>query len=304
MNRDFWSGFWATCGAFVMWGLFPLYWHQLRDIPALQIMAHRMVWCAVFVGGFLLLQQGTGWLRAALSQPRVPLMLAVSSLLISLNWGLYIWAVNNSHIVESSLGYFINPLINVLLGVLVLRERLNPAQWLSVACAAAGVAWLTVQVGHLPWIALTLAVSFGAYGLIRKLAHVEAIAGLGVESAYLLLPALVYLVVKEYAGKGAFGHIAMPLDALLVAGGAVTAVPLIGFAYGARRIPYSLVGIIQYIGPTLQLATGVLLFGEPFTRVQTIGFGAIWLALVIYAGDGLWRTRRIERVMRAEKFEA
>jgi chloramphenicol-sensitive protein RarD len=296
MNREFWDGFRATCGAFVIWGLFPLYWHPLRAIPALQIMAHRMVWCALFVGGWLLLKQGAGWLRKALSQPRAPLMLAVSGSLVSINWGLYIWAVNNGHVVESSLGYFINPLINVLLGVIVLRERLNPAQWLAVVCAAAGVVYLTAQIGHPPWIALTLAISFSLYGLIRKLVNIDSIAGLGVESVYMLLPALAYLLLQERGGQGAFAHVALPLDALLVVGGPVTAIPLIAFAYGARRIPYSLVGIIQYIGPTLQLATGVFLFREPFTQVQTIGFGAIWLALLVYAGDGLWRSRRLEQM--------
>jgi chloramphenicol-sensitive protein RarD len=296
MNREFWNGFWATCGAFVIWGLFPLYWHQLRAIPALQIMAHRMVWCALFVGGWLLLKQGAGWLRKALSQPRVALMLAVSGSLVSINWGLYIWAVNNGHVVESSLGYFINPLINVLLGVIVLRERLNPAQWLAVVCAAGGVVYLTAQLGHPPWIALTLAISFSLYGLIRKLVNIDSIAGLGVESVYMLLPALAYLLLQERSGQGAFAHVALPLEALLIVGGPVTAIPLIAFAYGARRIPYSLVGIIQYIGPTLQLATGVFLFREPFTQVQTIGFSAIWLALLVYAGDGLWRSRRLEQM--------
>ena len=174
MNRSFTRGFWAVFGAFVIWGLFPLYWHQLRGVPALQIVAHRVIWCGLLVGGYLHFRSGAGWLREALRRPRAPLMLACSSLLISLNWGIYIWAVNNGHVVESSLGYFINPLVNVLLGVVVLGERLNGAQRAAVACAAAGVAWLTWQVGAVPWIALALALSFGGYGLIRKIAAVEA----------------------------------------------------------------------------------------------------------------------------------
>jgi chloramphenicol-sensitive protein RarD len=294
MNRGFQQGFWAVFGAFVIWGLFPIYWHQLKSVPSMQIVAHRVVWCGVFVVGYLLLRHGSGWLRAALVRPRVPLMLGASSILISINWGLYIWAVNNGHVVESSLGYFINPLVNVLLGVLLLHEKLNTAQRVAVACAAAGVAWLTWQLGAPPWIALALALSFGSYGLIRKIAAVEAIPGLGVESVFLFLPALAYLLWTHHAGLGAFGHLPPLQNVMLVAGGAMTAIPLIWFAYGARRIPYSLVGIIQYVGPTLQLLTGVFLFGESFSRVQALGFGLIWAALAIYAADGLWRSRRRE----------
>ncbi len=294
MDRNFFKGFWAVFGAFVIWGLFPIYWHQLKQVPSMQIVAHRVVWCGLFVVGYLLLRHGAGWLREALRRPRVPLMLAASSILISINWGLYIWAVNNGHVVESSLGYFINPLVNVLLGVLVLHEKLNTAQRAAVACAAIGVAWLTWQLGAPPWIALTLALSFGGYGLIRKIAAVEAIPGLGVESVFLFLPALAYLLWTHHEGAGVFGHLPLHLDLMLVAGGGMTAIPLIWFAYGARRIPYSLVGIVQYVGPTLQLLTGVFLFGEPFSGVQAEGFGLIWAALAIYAADGLWRSRKRE----------
>jgi chloramphenicol-sensitive protein RarD len=282
-------GLWATSAAFFVWGLFPLYWNQLAQVPALQIMAHRIVWCAVFVLGYLLIRRGLGWLRPLAGNPRLLGMLALSSLLISVNWGLYIWAVNNGHVVESSLGYFINPLVSVLLGVLVLRERLNAWQWLAVGSAALGVAWLTWQGGRLPWIALTLAFSFGLYGLLRKLAAVESIPGLGVESGLLFLPALGFLLWSEQQGSGSFGHVGMQADALLIFGGVVTALPLIWFAYGARRIPLSLVGILQYIGPSLQLLIGVWIFREPFSGAQLLGFGCIWLALGIYAADGLRR---------------
>jgi chloramphenicol-sensitive protein RarD len=292
MNRDFWNGFWATCGAFLIWGLFPLYWHQLRAVPALQIMAHRVIWCGVLVLLWQRLRVRRGWLRAAWSRPRVPALLLLSSVLISCNWGLYIWAVNSGHVVESSLGYFINPLVNVLLGVLLLRERLNSVQWLAVTVAAGGVVYLSWQLGSPPWIALALALSFGCYGLIRKVVPVVASEGLAIECLYLFLPALAYLLTAEHEHTGAFAHIPLRLDLLLVAGGALTAIPLAAFAYGARRIPYSLVGIIQYIGPTLQLLTGVLLFGEPFGAVQRLGFGLIWAALLIYAGDSVWRQFR------------
>lgn len=281
----------AAVAAFVSWGLFPLYWRQLVEIPAFQITAHRIVWCTLFVVGYLVWRKGLGWLPAALGRRHAVPMLAASSLLIGCNWMLYIWAVNNGHVVESSLGYFINPLVNVLLGVAVLHERLNGRQWLAVALAAAGVAWLTWSLGRAPWIALSLALSFGLYGLIRKLVAVESIPGLGVESLAMLLPALAYLAWCEQAGAGRFGRVGRYEDLLLVFSGIATALPLVWFAYGARRIPYSMVGIIQYIGPTLQLLTGVLLFKEPFSHDQLIGFGCIWAALGLYAMDGLWRLR-------------
>lgn len=284
------QGLAAAAGAYLIWGLFPIYWKLLQSVPAAQIMAHRIVWCLLFVALWLGLREGFGWLRSL--SPRLLAMLATSALLISVNWWLYIWAVNAGHIVETSLGYFINPLVSVLMGVLILRERLNPAQWVAVGVAAAGVLWLTWQGDRLPWIALALALSFGGYGLIRKLAVVPAVQGLAVESGLLFVPAAAFLLWSEFAGSGSFGHGALQIDALLVVGGLVTALPLILFAIGARRIPLSMVGILQYLAPTLQLASGVLLFGEPFTRAQALGFGCIWLALGIYAVDGLWRARR------------
>lgn len=287
------KGLFAAAAAFVIWGMFPLYWHLLKAVPSFQIIAHRIVWSAVLVGGWLLLRERFGWLRAIAARPRALPMLALSSVLIAFNWGLYVWAVNSGHVVESSLGYFVNPLFNVLLGVLVLRERLNGLQWLSVACAALGVAWLTWQAGAVPWIALGIAASFGLYGLVRKLVVVDAVAGLGMESLYLLLPALAFLLWCERGHGGGFVHgWGRGVDALLVFGGVVTAVPLVLFAQGVRRIPLSLVGILQYISPTLQLLIGVLLFGEAFDRARAIGFALIWLGLLLFVGDGLRRARR------------
>jgi chloramphenicol-sensitive protein RarD len=288
------SGFWAAVGAFLIWGVFPIYWKALSEVAALQIMAHRLAWCFVLVAGWLTLRRGAAWWRAIAAQPRLLRLLSASAVLIAANWWLYIWAVNAGHIVETSLGYFINPLVNVLLGVLVLKERLNPRQWLAVAVAAAGVAWLTLQAGGPPWIALALAFSFGFYGLLRKVAVVESTPALGVESSILFVPAVMYLVWAEVAGVGGFTHLGARVDLLLVASGIVTALPLILFAYGAQRIPYSLVGILQYIAPSLQLVCGVMLYHEPFTRTQAIGFACIWLALGIYATDGFlrWRAAR------------
>ena len=294
MAGGFVSGFWAAVCAFLVWGIFPIYWKWLAQVPALQIMAHRLAWCFVLVAGYLTLARGASWWRALVAQPRLARILSTTAVLIALNWWLYIWAVNAGHIVETSLGYFINPLVNVLLGVAVRKERLNPWQWLAVAVAAAGVAWLTWQAGRPPYIALALAFSFGCYGLLRKIAVVESTPALGIESSILFIPAVAYLVWAQFAGVAGFGQFGLRVDALLVLSGVVTALPLILFAYGAQRIPYSLVGILQYIAPSLQLLCGVFLYGEAFTSAQATGFACIWLALGIYATDGLlrWRAAR------------
>jgi chloramphenicol-sensitive protein RarD len=216
--------------------------------------------------------------------------------LITINWLTYVWAVANGHVVETSLGYFINPLLNVLLGVIVLREGLSRAQWLAVAVAGLGVAYLTVMTGHLPWIALTLAMSFGLYGFVRKVISVEALPGLATETLLLLPFALGYLVWAEINGTAAFGHgSSVGLNAMLIGAGPVTAVPLFLFAYGARLIPYSTIGLLQYLAPTLQLLCGLFLFHEPFERERAVGFVLIWSALGIYAAEGLWRARKNAR---------
>ncbi len=300
MTADYRRGLWIAVASFVMWGLMPLYWHLLKAVPSLQIVVHRIVWSALLVVAYLVWKQGRGWLRAALAKPRVAWMLALSGVLIAFNWGLYIWAVNAGHVVETSLGYFINPLLNVLLGVLLLRERLTVAQWVAVVVAAMGVLWLTFNYGSFPWIALSLAASFGLYGFIRKLAVVDSIPGLAIESLYLFVPALAALLWLESQGSGGFiSSWGWQVDALLVFGGALTALPLIGFAYAVRRIPYSVVGFMQYLAPTLQLLIGVLVFNEVFDRARAIGFVFIWIGLTIFAVDGVWRARRKPVVMPA-----
>lgn len=280
----------AAVSAYLIWGVFPLYWALLGHLPALEIIAHRVLWCAVSVSLWLFWSEGRGWLRRALAGRRVGRLLIASSLLISVNWGVYIWAVTNGRVVDASLGYFINPLLSVALGVGVLGERLNRVQWSAVTLAAVGVLWLTLSQGALPWIALVLASSFAVYGLIRKQVAVEAVPGVAIESLILTPVALGWLLWLAAAQRGAFLAGSAGQDVLLVVGGVLTALPLIGFAYGARRIPYSLVGILQYISPTLQLLSGVLLLGEPFGSDRAIGFGCIWLALAVYAQDG-WRRR-------------
>ncbi|RXR03500.1 EamA family transporter RarD [Pseudoxanthomonas composti] len=283
----------AAAAAFVIWGLFPLYWYLLRSVPSMQIIAHRIVWSAVIVVGLLLVTRGLRWWHAVRAIPRALPLLAVSSVLIAFNWGLYIWAVTHGYVVEASLGYFINPLVSVLLGVVVLGERLRRLQWGGVALAALGVAWLTWHAGAPPLIALGLAVSFALYGLVRKLVAVEAMSGLAVESLYLLVPAVAYLWHCELQGDGGFlGGWGWRIDLLLVLGGAMTAVPLVWFAYGVRRVPLTLIGLLQYIAPTLQLLAGVLVMGEPFDHARLLGFGLIWAGLAVFMGQGLLRCRQ------------
>lgn len=288
------SGLWVAFAAFIAWGLMPLFWHLLKSVPSLQIVMHRIVWSAVLVTAWLLWSQGRGWLREALARPRAAWMLAISGVLIAINWGLYIWSVNAGHIVEASLGYFMNPLVNVLFGVVLLGEKLDRVQWTAVALAALGVVWLTWQHGQPPWIAIVLAASFGMYGLMRKVTSADAVAGHGVESLYLLVPALAVLLWIESQGGGGFGAgWGVGVSLLLVVGGALTALPLIGFAYAVRRVPLSVVGIMQYIAPTMQLLIGVLVFGEPFGLDRAIGFSLIWAGLAVFATHGLARSRRV-----------
>lgn len=280
----------ALVAAFTIWGILPLYLRPLHVIAPAQIMAHRLVWCCVFVLGWLRLRGAHGAVRAALAQRGTRWRLCASAVLISINWLLFVWAVGTGRVVESSLGYFINPLVNVLLGVVVLRERLNRAQWMAVSIAGAGVVYLTWLAGAPPWVALVLAFSFGSYGLIRKTVAVDALVGLGTETLLIAPLGLVYIVVCELTGQGALRE-GPVICAMLVLGGVITAVPLALFAYGARRVRYSTVGLVQYIGPTMQLLLGVFVFREPFTPATALGYAAIWAALAIYAADGLLRAR-------------
>jgi len=214
------------------------------------------------------------------------------AVLLTVNWGVYVWAIANGHVVEASLGYFINPLVNVLLGTLFLREKLRPAQWIPVGLAAAGVLYLTVTYGRLPWIALGLAFSFGFYGLLKKVAPLGSFQGLTLETAILFLPALGYLIFAETQGIGAFGHVAWSTSLLLALTGVITTIPLLLFASGARRIPLTTLGLLQYVAPTLQFLIGVILYHEPFTQNRMIGFSIIWLALIIYSVESFVQYRK------------
>ncbi|MFC5430116.1 EamA family transporter RarD [Paraburkholderia denitrificans] len=279
----------AFC-AFVIWGLFPVYFKTLHQIPALEILAHRMAWSLLFVLAVLLVRHHWRWLGPVLRDRRLVGRFAASALLLSANWGTYIWAVNAGHIVEASLGYFINPLINVLFGYAFLHERLRPVQWTAVGIAAAGVAWLTWQNGALPWISFALALTFGGYGLLRKTAQLGALEGLVLETLLLFPVALIYLTMLGVSGASHFMHASRPLQLLLAAAGPVTAIPLLLFGAAARRIPLSTLGLIQYVTPTLQLLTGVLVYREPFGAVSAVGYGAIWVALALYSLEGVRRS--------------
>lgn len=282
----------AAAAAFVIWGLFPLYILGLHSVSALQITAHRVAWSCVFVVALLVVRREFGELSAAAARPGVLIRLAASAILVSINWLGFVWGVNHNHVIEVSLGYYINPLVNVLLGIFVLSERLNRVQWIAVALAAAGVAYITIETGHVPWIALVVAVSFGLYGLIRKTVSVDALPGLAIEMVMLTPLAVGYLIWCEITGTGALGHVGWHVDVLLILSGVITATPLFLFSYGARLLPYSTVGILQYIAPSLQLACAVFFFDEPFERASAVGFALIWIALLIYASDGVWRARR------------
>ncbi|MBN1149459.1 MAG: EamA family transporter RarD [Anaerolineales bacterium] len=282
MNR----GILYAASAYLLWGFLPVYWKALQSVPATQILSHRIVWSMVFLAALIAWKRDWARLRQAIAAPKTLLAGFLAACLLAVNWLTYIWGVNAGFVVETSLGYFINPLVNVMLGVIFLRERLRPWQWLPVGLAAAGVAYLTLTYGSLPWIALTLAFTFGLYGLIKKLASLGALTGLALETGILFGPALLYLLYLGSQGVGAFSSQGAPIDALLAATGVVTAFPLLLFGMGARRIHLSTLGILQYIAPTCQLFLGVLVYGEPFTPARLVGFGLIWAALIFYSVEG------------------
>jgi chloramphenicol-sensitive protein RarD len=285
------SGVLYAALAYTAWGLFPVFFKQLGNVNPFEVVMHRMVWSLLFLMGVLAMLKRWAWLREVSGQPRVLLAFAASAFLLSANWSVYVWAVHNAHVVDASLGYFILPLVNVAFGFTFLHERPRPLQWLAVAVAAAGVLWLTLQAGRLPWVALVLAFTFGVYGLLRKVATLGALKGLTLETLLLAPFALGLLAWWTWHGQGALVQgDAATLGWLLLAG-PLTAVPLLLFAAGARRIPMATLGILQYISPSLQMLLGVWLYGEAFDPARAIGFYLIWLALVVYSLDSLWQSR-------------
>lgn len=281
-----------AAAAYVLWGVFPLYIKQVAHVPALQVVAHRSWWSVVFVFALLAVLGRLGWLRAALADWRTLRVFAASALLLSANWLIYVWAVSAGRIVDTSLGYFINPLVNVLLGVWLLGERPRPLQWVAVGIAATGVAWLVLGAGEWPWIALALAGSFGLYGLLRKTAPLGAAEGLALETLMQAPIALALIAWWAWAGASAMRTDDPVTMAWLLAAGPFTAIPLLLFAAGARRVTLATLGLLQYLGPTLQFLIGVFVYGEPFSANRAVGFVLIWAALALYTGESIWVWRR------------
>ena len=269
-------------GAYVLWGFFPIYWKVLHQVSAFQVIGHRIGWSFIVLIFFIVITRQWQEFRSVASNAKTIGIYAIAGVLLSISWLIYVWGVNADFIVETSLGYFINPLLSVLLGVLFLRERLRSAQWIPVVLAAIGVIYLTVVYGRLPWIALSLAFSFGFYGLVKKLAPLGSLYGLTLETAIVFPIALVYLIFVEINGAGAFLHNGMRIDLFLAGSGIVTTIPLLMFASAAKQIPLTMVGILQYIAPTLQFLIGVFIYKEPFDQAHLIGFGIVWIALIVF----------------------
>jgi len=281
--------------AFLIWGLSPVYWKAMQTVPALEIVTHRVVWSFLFLMVLTLVQRRWSEFKRVLQTPRTLLILTLTTALVSCNWLLYIWAVNAGYMLQASLGYYINPLVNVLLGMVFLKERLRRPQMLAVVLACAAVVYRTVSFGELPWIALTLGFTFGLYGLIRKVAPVSSLVGLTVETLLLTAPGVIYLAMLEFQAAGALFHVNRSLDMLLIGTGVFTAVPLLFFNLGARRINLSTVGLMQYIAPSGMFLLAVLAYGEPFTMAQVWTFVLIWTALAIYSTDSVRTYRRTKR---------
>ncbi|GAA4514620.1 EamA family transporter RarD [Nonomuraea ferruginea] len=286
--------------AYAMWGLFPLYWPLLKPAGAVEILAHRMVWSLITVVAVLAVRRYWSWIKEIVRQPRKLALLALAALIITVNWGTYIYAVNTGHVVEAALGYFINPLVSVLFGVVLLRERLRPLQWTAVGFGALAVIVLTTNYGRLPYLALVLAFSFGLYGLIKKQANVGAAESLTVETLLLLVPAVAYIGFLEASGQGTFVDLGPWHVVLMVGAGVITAVPLLCFTASAIRVPLSTIGLLQYIAPVLQFLCGVLIAKETMPPSRWIGFSIVWLALAIFTYDSL-RAARAARIGRSAR---
>lgn len=285
--REYKIGVLYTTIAYIAWGVLPLYWKLIDDIPAMEILAHRIVWSLVFVLGIILIsrkgKQLGGTLKEIIKNKTKLIGIIASSILITINWVTFIWAVNSGHIIDTSLGYYINPLVSVLLGIIVLKERILFWQGISFVLAGMGVLVLTIQYGSFPWVAFTLALSFGFYGLTKKLAKLDSLIGLAMETMVVTPIALIYLAVLYKGGVDSFSGATLDVQLLLMGAGVATALPLLWFASGANRIPLSVVGILQYIAPTISLLLGVFLYHEDFTRTHFITFLCIWTALLIYS---------------------
>ncbi|MDO9379260.1 MAG: EamA family transporter RarD [Nocardioidaceae bacterium] len=288
-------GFLLGAGAYLCWGLFPLYWPLLQPAGAIEALSHRVVWSLLFVVVLVTAVHRWSLLRAVLSQPRKLLLVLVASVVIAFNWGGFIWGVNNGYVIEVSLGYFINPLVTILIGVVVLKERLRPVQWAALGLAVVAVVGLTVDYGRPPWLALLVAFSFGTYGLMKKKLDLGATEGLALETMLLTPVALGYLVWLQLSGDGTFGSEGVPHALLLVGTGLVTAIPLLMFGAAATRVSLTTIGLLQYIAPTLQFVLGLVVFGETMTTTRWFGFALVWTALAIITAEALVHRRRVVR---------
>jgi chloramphenicol-sensitive protein RarD len=280
------AGTWGAIAAYAIWGLFPIYWKWLQEVSALQLVSHRIVWTCVALGAVILLSGQAKRFLAAATPPGVWKVYLAAAVLMSINWLVFTLAVNSGHVTQTGLGYYISPLVGVLVGVVLLRERLRPWQWISVGLATAGVLYLAWSHGSVPWMAIVLALSFGAYGLVKKVATLDPLHGLMLETMMLLPAAAGYLGYCEFTGQGAFLHAGAGPTALMIASGVVSLSPLLLFAFAAQRIPLSRLGLLQYITPTMQLLLGVVVYHEPFTSGSLAGFGMVWTALLIFALEG------------------
>jgi chloramphenicol-sensitive protein RarD len=283
------KGFYYGLLAYLLWGVLPIYWHALREVPASEILVNRIVWSFIFLVILHSFRHRWSWVKTLVTSKRAISYTVIAALLIGFNWYIYIWAINAGFVVETSLGYFINPLVNVLLGTWFLHEKLRTGQWVAVSLAACGVLYLTLGYGSLPWIALSLAFSFGFYGLIKKKVHLASAESLTSEMSLLLIPAFAYLIyLGAHQQSNLFNNDA-GITLLLIGSGLVTAIPLVAFAAAARRIPLSTLGLLQYIAPTIQFLIGVYVLNEPFSTQRLIGFIIIWTSLAVYTMEGIWQ---------------
>lgn len=288
MNR----GLLFALAAYLAWGFLPIYWRALRALPALEILSHRILWSLVLIALLLAYRRQWGWIREVRADGRRAALMAGAAGLLGINWFAYIWAVNNGFVLETSLGYFITPLVNVLLGVLVLKEQMRVWQMVAVSLGTLAVLYMTLNYGSLPWVGLTLAFSFGTYGLAKKWSQVTATESMFAEMAVLAVPALAYLVWQEATGEAALGHSDLFTTGLLVGAGLVTALPLIWFGAAARLIPLTTIAFFQYLAPSITFLLGVFLYREPFSGARVVGFSLIWVALAVYTADSVLARHR------------
>lgn len=300
-NQDSRLGILLAGGAYTIWGVIPIYWRLLSDVPPFEIVIHRILWCAVFMVIFIVSNKRLKHILKALRDRRVLVTLMLTSVLIAVNWGLFIWAVETNRLVEASLGYFTIPLVSIALGVMLLGEKLNTLRIIAIILAATAAIVQTVLLGHFPWLALTLAATFGAYGYFRKTVNMGAIDGLFVESVLLFPPALALIIYWGATGQSAFMKGSALTDALLILAGPLTAIPLAMFSAGARRVRLSTLGFLQYIGPTISLVLATVFWGESFTWVHAATFGCVWLALALVALEHHPRLKRAEEIREAEQ---